>query len=323
MKIKIKYMAEVNQNDIDVIKIKKKKRGSTEKKKKTPSKIAQKVLKNPDNNSSSQNKLDFNLDKTKKKSDISLNNPQNTILDTLRASMDKIQEMIIKQESDILEAVTGCQEPNNYHIYGRLSNGDKYYMFKFKEFSSCGMRFWCPVSCRGLVMKIKLAIDDEVTNGNDNDEEFNNSFLYVDKKFKCPCFNCIRPEMRVFFTETNTFLGSIEEAFSCCDPIFNIYDKDGKLIFYIDSNCCQCGFMCRNNCLGKTDECVFFIYDIQNKASPIGEISKKGAASQLSIADNYSVLFPKNSTIEEKMLLTIAATMIDYQYFENNTNTVK
>ena len=118
-------------------------------------------------------------------------------------------------------------------------------------------------------------------------------------------------------------MGSIEEAFSCCDPIFNIYDKDGKLIFYIDSNCCQCGFMCRNNCLGKTDECVFFIYDIQNKASPIGEISKKGAASQLSIADNYSVLFPKNSTIEEKMLLTIAATMIDYQYFENNTNTVK
>ena len=67
MKIKIKYMAEVNQNDIDVIKIKKKKRGSTEKKKKTPSKIAQKVLKNPDNNSSSQNKLDINLDKTKKK----------------------------------------------------------------------------------------------------------------------------------------------------------------------------------------------------------------------------------------------------------------
>ena len=221
-------MAEVNQNDIDVIKIKKKKRGSTEKKKKTPSKIAQKVLKNPDNNSSSQNKLDINLDKTKKKSDISLNNPQNTILDTLRASMDKIQEMIIKQESDILEAVTGCQEPNNYHIYGRLPNGDKYYMFKFKEFSSCGMRFWCPVSCRGLVMKIKLAIDDEETNGNDNDEEFNNSFLYVDKKFKCPCFNCIRPEMRVFFTETNTFLGSIEEAFSCCDPIFNIYEKMGN-----------------------------------------------------------------------------------------------
>ena len=175
------------------MKIKKKKKGSTEKKKKTPSKTAQKVLKNPDNNSSSQNKLDFNLDKTKKKSDISLNNPQNTILETLSSSMDKIQEMIIKQESDILEAVTGCQEPNNYHIYGRLSNGDKYYMFKFKEFSSCGMRFWCPVSCRGLVMKIKLAIDDEETNGNDNDEEFNDSFLYVDKKFKCPCFNCIRP----------------------------------------------------------------------------------------------------------------------------------
>ena len=294
-----------------------------EKKKKTPSKTAQKVLKNPDNNSSSQNKLDFNLDKTKKKPDISLNNPQNTILETLRTSMDKIQEMIIKQESDILEAVTGCQEPNNYHIYGRLSNGDKYYMFKFKEFSSCGMRFWCPVSCRGLVMKIKLAIDDEETNGNDNDEEFNDSFLYVDKKFKCPCFNCIRPEMRVFFTETNTLLGSIEEAFSCCDPIFNIYDKDGKIVYSINTDCCQCGFMCRNNCLGKTDECVFFIYKGESPDIPIGEINKKAAASQLSIADNYYVLFPKNATVEEKLLLSIAGMMIDYQYFENNTNTVK
>jgi hypothetical protein len=316
-------------NDIDVIKIKKKKRSATEKRKKTSSKMAQKNFQKLDNNDiSSGNKLNLNLNKTRKSQDIQLNNnKENTqieSLETIRSSLDKIQEMIIKQESDILEAVTGCQEPNNYHIYGKLQNGEKYYIFKFKEFSSCGMRFWCPVSCRELIMKIKIAYDEkENEDENDNDEEFNNSFLYIEKKFKCPCCNCIRPEMRVFITETNTLLGTIEEGFSCCDPIFNVYDKDGKVIYNIETDCCQCGFMCRNNCWGKTDECVFFIYDAEKRSNAIGEISKKAAASQLSIADNYSVLFPTNATLEQKILLTVAGVMIDYQYFENNTNTVK
>ena len=38
-----------------------------------------------------------------------------------------------------------------------------------------------------------------------------------------------------------------------------------------------------------------------------------------SIADNYSIILPNNSTPEEKVLLTIAGIMIDYQYFERNT----
>ena len=35
----------------------------------------------------------------------------------------------------------------------------------------------------------------------------------------------------------------------------------------------------------------------------------------------YEVKF--YATVEEKLLLSIAGMMIDYQYFENNTNTVK
>ena len=314
---------EVNANDIEIVKVKKKNKSGTEKKKKIVSKanpdISKKLEINNDN-ILSENKTNLHLNKTQKKNDMDLTGPKMTIFESFSPYLNQMEEMIIRQESDILEAVTGCQEPNNYHIYGKLPNGEKYYIFKFREYSSCGMRFWCPVSCRELVMKMKLALDDKE---NENDEEFNNSFLYVEKKFKCPCGTCVRPEMRVFYTENNQLLGSIEEAFSCCDPIFNIYDKDGKLIFHIDTDCCQCGFMCRNNYCGKTDECVFFIYDNLNKANAIGEISKKGATSYLSIADNYSVIFPKTATLEEKILLTITGVMIDYQYFENNTNVVK
>ena len=102
--------------------------------------MAQKNFQKLDNNDiSSGNKLNLNLNKTRKSQDIQLNNnKENTqieSLETIRSSLDKIQEMIIKQESDILEAVTGCQEPNNYHIYGKLQNGEKYYIFKFSNIS--------------------------------------------------------------------------------------------------------------------------------------------------------------------------------------------
>ena len=252
-------MEENQQNDIEILQIKnKKKRSTSHKKKSQASKVTQrsKNIVDSKNISSNNQIITSNINKLKIKSNANANLFPISPLEPLRSSLDKIQEMIIKQESDILEAVTGCQEPNNYHIYGKLPNNEKFYIFKCREYSSCGMRFWCPVSCRGLMMKIKSAYDD---NENNPDDEYNNSLLYIEKKFKCPCCNCIRPEMKIYITETNTLLGTIEQAFSCCDPKFNIYDKDGNLIFYIESDCCQCGLICRNNCLGKTEECVFFI----------------------------------------------------------------
>ena len=39
-----------------------------------------------------------------------------------------------------------------------------------------------------------------------------------------------------------------------------------------------------------------------------------------SISDNYSVTLPNKAKPVEKVLLTIAGIMIDYQYFEKNTN---
>ena len=325
-------MDEDRPNDAQILKVKKKKKGKSEKKKTIPAKPIPNASNRSDaNNLVGKNNANFNLHKGKNEQNNQLNYQATENWNIIKSTLEKIQEVIIKQESDILEAVTGCQEPNNYHIYGRLPNGEKCYIFQSREFSSCAMRCCCPVSCRELAMKIKLQSDEnENENPTDNNiddvsnnEDFSDCLIYIDKKYKCPCFNCIRPEMKVYMAETKTLFGTIEEGFSCCDPIFNIYDKDGKTIYTINSDCCQCGFMCRNNCLGKTDECVFFIYDENNKENPIGEINKKAAESQLSIADNYSVMFPKNATVEEKLLLTIAGMMIDYQFFENNTNTVK
>ena len=326
-------MNENLENDIEIVKVKKKKKivankTSTEDKKKIESESIMKItprtsLKFDINTSISSNNQKQNIRKSAKrrKSDFFKNrNFQVTSIDSLKATLESITEMVIKQEADILEAVTGCQEPNSYQIYGKLSNGEKIHIFNCREFSSCGMRYFCPVNCREFYMKIKIPSENEKKIENNEDEEYENSLIEINKNCKCPFLCCIRPDMKVILNDQNKKLGVIEQAFSCCDPVFNIYDKDNNEIFYIEADCCQCGFLCRNNFMGKTDEAHFFIYNYNDRSNAIGDICKKAAKSLLSIADNYSVILPNKATFEEKILLTVAGIMIDYQYFEKNTS---
>ena len=317
-------MSEIN--DIEVIKIKKKKKTGIKKatsevknaRSDSVSKTTQRSSMRIDLNATNKLKLGENNHQKKRKSEIPKNISQQKSIspyESLKTTFANISEVVIKQEADILEAVTGCQEPNSYYIYGKLPDGEKIDIFKCREFSSCGMRYFCPVNCREFSMKIKLASEE---NEDPEDEEFENSLINVNKDCKCPCFCCVRPDMDLILTEENKKIGKIEQAFSFCDPVFNIYDKDDNQIFYIEADCCQCGLMCRNNFMGKTDEAHFFIYKESDNSNPVGDILKKAAKSMLSIADNYSVIFPNKSTFEEKILLTIAGIMIDYQYFEKN-----
>jgi hypothetical protein len=266
----------------------------------------------------SKNKINLNKSK-RRKSELIRSNLNLNSYEYLKSLLENINEIVISQETDILEAVMGCQQPNNYHVYGRMKDGQLSYILKCREFSSCCMRFCCSVDNRQFTMKIKSSIQGGYENT--DDEEFSDSLINIIKDCRCPCICCIRPEMEIFLTDKNKKLGTVENGFSFCDPIFNIYDHNDNEIFYITADCCQCGLICRNNFLGKTDECHFFIYKSDERTTPIGDICKKAAKSMFSIADNYSIILPNNSTPEEKVLLTIAGIMIDYQYFERNTRT--
>ena len=315
-----------NNNEIQIMKLKKRKQYKDkftmdEMKRNGIDSNIKLTQKNDINNNNNLTNQPQNNERNKKRKKSTKKNKYKTDsidpIDSIKDSLANISEMIIKQEADILEAVTGCQEPNNYYVYGRLPNGEKIYIFKCREFSSCGMRYFCPVNCREFSMRIKIAIDEDE---NDEDEEFESRIVDINKDCKCPFLCFIRPDMKVILAQKNQKLGTIEQSFSFCDPVFYIYDKDDKELFYIEADCCQCGFACRNNFMGKTDEAQFFIYHIGDRSNPVGDICKKAAKSMFSIADNYSVILPKNATIEEKILLTVAGIMIDYQYFEKNTN---
>ena len=232
---------------------------------------------------------------------------------TLKSKLINVSELIVQQESDIVEAIIGCQKPNNYHIYSRLANGELSYLYKLREYSGCLMRFFCPVNCRGFTMKMKVIESYE----NKSDNNFTNCLININKDCKIPCLCLIRPEMKLYLAKDESYIGSVEQSFSFFDPSFSIYNENGEIVKYIEADCCQCGFICRNNTIGKTDDCHFFVYDPENKTKPIGDICKK-TESIFSIADSYSVIFPAKIPAEEKILLSIVDVLIDYQYYEKN-----
>lgn len=221
--------------------------------------------------------------------------------------------VLIRQEAQILEQITGCESPNRYYVFSQSPQGGMKLLFKCKEYSECCMRNCCPASTREINMVIK-----HIASVANLDENFTSPFVDVKKPFKCTCCCLERPEMLVSFGGSKQPLGRIKQVFTCCDPEFNIYDNTGTLRYIIHGDCCQCGLCCANNFCGKLSEVIFNLYSSEDRTKPIGSIIKKSAttAELVTSADSYQVNFPVNSSAQDKMLLIVSALMIDYQYFE-------
>ena len=236
----------------------------------------------------------------------------------LKGQLTNISELIINQEPDVSEMLCSCEQPNNYHVYLRERNGHLTYIYKLREFSGQCNRIFCPVNFREFTMKMKLMSPDS----NKYDTNFRDSLMTLQRDCKIPCLCLIRPELIIDLSKENLRVGKVEQSFAFCDPCFRVYNENDEEIYYIEADCCQCGFICRNYSIGKSDDCQFLIYKSSERVKPIGYIVKK-TESVYSLADSYLVVFPSKIPPEEKFLLSIVAVLIDYQYYEKNNNVVK
>lgn len=237
---------------------------------------------------------------------------------SLKGQLTNISELVIQQEADISEIICGCQQPNNYHIYLRERNGQLSYIYKLREFSGQCNRIFCPVNCREFTMKMKLMSDSS----NKYDTDFNDSLVTMQRNFKVPCLCLIRPELEITLTKEKIKVGRIQQSFTFCDPVFKVFNETDEEVYYIEADCCQCGFFCRNYSIGKTDDCQFLIYNSNDKTKPIGYIMKK-TESVYSLSDSYLVVFPSQILPEDKFLLANVAVLIDYHYYEQNNDVIK
>lgn len=219
---------------------------------------------------------------------------------------------VIRQEPEILEAVTGCEMQNRYHVFLETMEGLKY-AFKCNERSGSCARCCCSPTCRPLELYIRHIISLDYYQKSEN---FAKIFVRVDKPCEMGCCCLCRPHMDVRLADNNRLLGKIREPCTCCDYDTEIYDAIGNLKYEITGDCCQFGLCCGPD----VEKLASIKFDILQNGHLVGSMKKLSSSfgEFFTKADSYQISFPPNATPEEKMLFIISGLMIDYQFFENN-----
>ena len=225
--------------------------------------------------------------------------------------LDSCVGVFISQEPDVLEATTGCETPNCYHVFGQSPQGTKY-LFKCKELSNCLMRNCCPSGLREFFMEIK-----HISSGNIDNPKNSKELAILDKPFKLPMFCFCRPELKVKLIKGNVNAGNVLHIYTMLDPEFEVYDGNNQLKYIVTADCCQCGLLCSKNICGKLKEVIFNIMG-PGEGQIIGQIIRKKATGMelITDADSYQVFFPSMSNANDKLLIISLAILIDYIYFE-------
>ena len=160
--------------------------------------------------------------------------------------------LLIRQEPEFLETMTGCEMPNIYHVFGNSPLGFRY-LFKCMEKSSCFSRKFCPSTNRPM--------DLDIIHCNSIDQlgmGYTTPFAIMRKPYMCTMCCLCRPEINVTLSSSGQNIGKIIHTFTLCDPTFDLYDSTGTIKYTVTGSCCQCALLCPG-ILGKTSRGLFDI----------------------------------------------------------------
>lgn len=210
-----------------------------------------------------------------------------------------LDQLLVKQQVDMLEAFTGWESSNKYKI---LNNQGQQVYFAFEESDVC-MRQCCE-SDRGFVLHIVDNLNQEV--------------IKVTREFKCcaGCCWCASSNYCAFRVDieapVGVHVGSIRQECSALKPLYTIRNPDEEVVFNIE------GPLCVFDCLGGQDFNI-----TSTRGEEVGRITKEfsGLVKELfTNADNFGVVFPQDLDVKMKACIIGAVFLIDFMYFEDNDN---
>ena len=219
---------------------------------------------------------------------------------------------IIRQQPGFIQALTGCETQNRYHVFLRSPMGLKY-AFKCNERSDTCARCCLSPNSRPLEIIMRHVISMQ-----ELDTDLAKIFINVNKPCTCACCCMCRPYMDVRLADNGQYLGKIREPCTCCDIETEIYDMNGMLKYNIVGDCCQLGLCCGSGSAVQKLSTIRF--DIKSNGNTVGLIRKLSSSigEFFTKADSYEVIFPSSATPADKLLLILAGLMIDYQNFEKD-----
>uniref|UniRef100_A0A665X1K2 Phospholipid scramblase n=1 Tax=Echeneis naucrates TaxID=173247 RepID=A0A665X1K2_ECHNA len=205
--------------------------------------------------------------------------------------LTQIDQILIHQKVELLEAFIGFETNNQYEIKNSL--GQKIY--KAKEKNDCCTRNCCG-SLRSFDMKIKDNMDREV--------------IRLIRPFRCvSCWcPCCLQEMEVQ-APPGTTIGYVKQDWHPFVPRFSIQGANKETLMKLEGPCFAC------NCCGD----VNFELKGKDDDKPIGRISKQWSGLLKEVftdTDNFGIQFPLDMDVKMKAVLMGACFLIDFMFFE-------
>ncbi|XP_041821371.1 phospholipid scramblase 2-like [Chelmon rostratus] len=205
--------------------------------------------------------------------------------------LTQIDQILIHQKVELLEAFIGFETNNQYEIKNSL--GQKIY--KAKEKNDCCTRNCCG-SLRSFDMKIKDNMDREV--------------IRLIRPFRCvSCWcPCCLQEMEVQ-APPGTTIGYVKQDWHPFLPRFSIQGANKETLLKLEGPCFAC------NCCGDVN------FELKGKDGnkPIGRISKQWSGLLKEVftdTDNFGIQFPLDMDVKMKAVLMGACFLIDFMFFE-------
>ena len=135
------------------------------------------------------------------------------------AELASCPSLLIRQEPEFFEKLTGCEMPNVYHVFGNSPLGFRY-LFKCIEKSNCCARKFCNSNQRPL--------DLDIIHCNSYDQlgmNYTTPFATMQKPFMCTFYCLCRPEINVVLNSTGQPVGKVKHVCTFCDPTFEVYNN--------------------------------------------------------------------------------------------------
>eukprot|EP00091_Calanus_sinicus_P011013 TRINITY_DN25132_c0_g1_i1.p1 TRINITY_DN25132_c0_g1~~TRINITY_DN25132_c0_g1_i1.p1 ORF type:complete len:231 (-),score=69.40 TRINITY_DN25132_c0_g1_i1:67-759(-) len=202
-----------------------------------------------------------------------------------------IDQLLVKQKVELLEAFTGFETNNKYKIFNSLGQ----MVYTSKEDNDCCTRQLC-----GPARPFDMVISD-----NQGME-----VIHLQRPLRCQsccCFCCLQ-EMEVS-SPPGTVIGTIEQQWTLIYPEFVIKDEGGNPVLKIK------GPFCPISCCGDVD---FKVISLQT-GTEVGLITKQWSGfgkEAFTDADNFGISFPLDLDVKVKATLLGALFLIDFMFFE-------
>jgi len=206
--------------------------------------------------------------------------------------LTQIDQLIVKQKVELLEAITGFETNNKYKVKNSLGQT----IYNAVEDTDC-----CTRNCCGPARPFDIKIFD-----NNNQE-----VLHLNRPFRCTgcCFPCFLQEMEVTSPPGNP-IGYVIQKWSLCAPKFEICDAQRNPVLLIE------GPICTFNICGDVEFKVLSL----DGSEQVGRISKQWSGlvkEAFTDADTFGITFPMDLDSKIKAVMLGACFLIDFMFFES------